>query len=1103
MTLDDRDESELARALDAYLTALESGRPLDPALLAAIHPDIADRLLACIAVLDVTGGPRGGDDPPGGRLGDFALIRPIGRGGMGIVFEARQLSLDRRVAVKVLPFAAALDPVLLGRFQVEARAAARLHHTNIVPVFSVGRERGVHYYAMQLIEGRSLADLIRGLRGDAPTPRTTDGRSDEPPPTEPAVAAVAPALPAPPPPRPPGPSHHRRVAELAVQAADALDYAHREGVVHRDVKPSNMMVDAKGVLWIADFGLARLEADVGLTLHGDLLGTLRYMSPEQSSGDPSAVDARTDVYALGATLYELLTLLPARVGPDRQALLAEIADGEPRPPRSIDRRIPRDLETIVLKALARAPEDRYATAGAMADDLRRFLDGRPILARRPSLVTLAAKWTRRRKGLVSSIVLAALLGVASLTALALAARNRDFARLQRRADYVRDVAQAGHLARRNDLDGAVRLLSQHIPGPGEEDERDFAWDYLWRLGHSRPKRLEGHKGDVYHVEYSPDGRTLVTAGQDATIRTWDAVTGSPLRTFRGHEGDVDWATFSPDGLAIVSCGNDGTIRLWDASDETKPSRLLGRSDVEVVSVAFAPDGRTLYSGDHAGVLTSWDLDGAGSRVLRRLGLRIGSMGLAPDGRSLALAASSTVPRHSGDEPPGFLVVSLDDEVESARAPGFTAGQAATISPDGRLAAAADAFGAVEIATLAPGGVSFGTVRIRSTFTVEGLGFSPDAGVLAGCGRGGMAALWDARTGLLLRTFRSPASRCWSVAFSPDGRRLAATCDDGSIDLWDVVIGQSERRFASPDRVPPRVAPALGGSRFSFLRYDAERRAFSPTSWGESNGEARYDPTIPIGRLAFAAIADDGETAAICDEYAPGIVRLYTRGAPSGERAFPDGCGEFEPRRPPHLAFSPDGAGLVAWLPDGRHVFWDAEGRPASSPPNCISSKPPAFSPDGSRLALLDGDVLRTWAPATGRVVEYPRSRLGFPGAVAFSADGGTVAASAESRALALWDLGDPAAPPRIVNDVGLVQALAFSPDGRLLACSRNDGETTLLDLSSLHPILKLEAPRTDACAVRFTDDGSALLQLSWGEGAAPIFTAWTGGPARPRIHKSR
>src|SRR5262249_53806648 len=294
--------------------------------------------------------------------------------GMGIVYEAEQLALARRVALKVLPFAVGLDARQLQRFKNEAHAAANLHHQNIVPVYFVGCDRGVHYYAMQFIDGRTLADMIAELRQIAGLPVEDEtahvsqarniSNTDVTPPaanrsTDRSVTSAA---------------YFRTVANLGVQTAEALDHAHQVGIVHRDIKPANLLVDGRGNLWVTDFGLAQIQEDTRLTRTGDLLGTVRYMSPEQALGKPAPLDHRTDIYSLGVTLYELLALEPAFGANNRRELLRQITLDEPRPPRRLNRSIPADLETIVLKAAAKTPGERYATARELAEDLRRFLE---------------------------------------------------------------------------------------------------------------------------------------------------------------------------------------------------------------------------------------------------------------------------------------------------------------------------------------------------------------------------------------------------------------------------------------------------------------------------------------------------------------------------------------------------------------------------------------------------------------------------------------------------------------------------------------------------------------------------------------------------------
>jgi tetratricopeptide (TPR) repeat protein len=442
---------QLAEEVNA---CLEAGREPDVEELKKRYPHLAGQvhdLVGALAVLRQlsaeglipasAGRPLAPETSLLGCLGDYRILREVGRGGMGVVYEAEQISLARRVALKVLPFASTLDARQLQRFKNEAQAAAQLHHMHIVPVHATGCERGVHFYAMQYVEGQTLAALISALRqqvgrGAAPNTGTPASLSASPASADPQVTgpyrpetAVKRA----------GDStlglaklgsgerciqalgFFRAVAELGIQAAEALEHAHQLGIVHRDIKPGNLLLEQTSLpegegaggqrlrLWVTDFGLAHCQSQVGLTLTGDLVGTLRYMSPEQALAKRVVVDHRTDIYSLGVTLYELLTLEPAFGRQDRQELLRQIAFDEPRPPRRLNRAVPAELETIVLKAMERSPDDRYATAQELADDLERFLKDEPIRARRPTLVQRARKWVRRHKPATRAIACVALI----------------------------------------------------------------------------------------------------------------------------------------------------------------------------------------------------------------------------------------------------------------------------------------------------------------------------------------------------------------------------------------------------------------------------------------------------------------------------------------------------------------------------------------------------------------------------------------------------------------------------------------------------------------------------------------------------------------------
>ena len=424
-------DPRVVAALKRYMVLMEQGSAPLPSVYCREYVEIADALAPCLEGLAIL--QKGFGVLPciesqhnlhesaiaqnqiasaTSALGDFRILNELGRGGMGIVYEAQQISLGRRVALKVLSFAGGFDAIRLQRFRNEAQAAAQLHHTHIVPVYAVGSHRGVHYYAMQLIEGRSLAQWIESAKNpkrDNLTNQELTSSSDTPQ-QEATMDAMdldsTQAMTS----RSGRERHYKCLARMMLQAAQGLEHAHLYGVIHRDIKPANILQDNVGNIWITDFGLAQIQSDLELTRTGEMLGTLRYMSPEQSSGGSTPIDHRTDIYSLGATFYELLTLRSAITGTGYKEVVSQIADQDPVAPRSIDSNIPPELETIVQKAIAKIPTDRYATAGKMADDLQRWIDDKPILAHPPSLLKRFAKWRRRHSSLVSLAIVFAMLG---------------------------------------------------------------------------------------------------------------------------------------------------------------------------------------------------------------------------------------------------------------------------------------------------------------------------------------------------------------------------------------------------------------------------------------------------------------------------------------------------------------------------------------------------------------------------------------------------------------------------------------------------------------------------------------------------------------------
>ncbi|MFN7730274.1 MAG: protein kinase domain-containing protein [Pirellula sp.] len=406
----------LSLLLERYLVGLETGRLESIEELTRDRADLREALQCGIDSLDhlhrmsigweeSVDGASGSDrfpsqstcdtaDTTAGRLGDFDLEHEIGRGGMGVVYRARQRSLQRVVAIKLLPLASALTRTQIRRFQNEAEIAASLHHPHIVPVYAFGQEAGVHYYAMQWIDGESVAQWMQPRKDES---ETTPAHS-----TETDASSH---------------SHWRACVTWGIQAADALHAAHRAGVIHRDVKPSNLLIDRDGQLWLTDFGLAGVLADHSLTRPGDIVGTMRYMSPEQARGDHAVVDGRCDIYALGVTLYEMLSGRDAFPEPSPLELLTAIESRQLPSLRSTHPDLPRDLDVVIAKAISKRREDRYETAAAFADDLQRVLDGKPTLAKAPSHLERVLVWGMRHRNAVAlGLLVAGVLWVTLSTA---------------------------------------------------------------------------------------------------------------------------------------------------------------------------------------------------------------------------------------------------------------------------------------------------------------------------------------------------------------------------------------------------------------------------------------------------------------------------------------------------------------------------------------------------------------------------------------------------------------------------------------------------------------------------------------------------------------
>jgi WD40 repeat protein/serine/threonine protein kinase len=1063
-------ESRLARVLDDYLAALERGETLDRAALRAAHPDLAEDLEACLASLDfirraaASGSARIVGDAPleiepiAGRLGDFRIIREAGRGGMGVVYEAEQISLGRRVALKILPFAAALDPRQLQRFKVEAQAAAQLHHTNIVPVFSVGVERGVHYYAMQFIEGRSLAEVIGELRGNRDS---ADARPS---------AEISPGA------GTSGRSYFEAVAKLGVQVADALEHAHSKGVIHRDVKPSNLIVDWKGEVWVTDFGLARLRGDSELTRTGDLIGTLRYMSPERALGRRTVIDEKSDVYSVGVTLYELLALRPPFETDDRAELLVKIANEEPVPLRRLNPALPYDLETIVAKAMGKEPEARYAAAGELADDLRRFLDARSVHARRPSLFDRTRKWARRHRTVVASSLLLSLLAiVGSITAVTLIGRERaQVAGQQARARlhrYASDMRQAHQLILGNRASSAQELLLRWRPVGGEEDARNFAWHYLWKRCHDERRTLSGHKGAVYHTEFSADGRILVSCGQDGTVRFWDVTTGRLLRTIDTSAGEVNWAAFTQDGRTLATVHDDGVLLLWAGTDWGERTALTTHKG-DVIFAAFVAEGRRVVTaGRTDGFIRIWDVESRREIKSQRVSDDyLEGVAVSPDGQSLAIAANGRRVNLWKLDDLSKLSSSLIDDY------GF---YGVAFSSDGSRLAVGSSHHVVEL--WEPG---VGERRVMGPgdghrSAVQSVALLPGDHTIVSASDDMTVKLWDVESGRCMGTLQGHTGKVWGVSISPDGATLATASSDGTVKLWAARI---------PDytlSLPPETVHK--GLSIAF------------TTDGKALGAAQTPARTTVG-----------------GRYLDSSLEIWGFETETRDEVFHNEFGRHVDTRGPVLTAD---CRFVAFLNTDGSEFWDvAAGKRLSKIEgdlrsiDQISSRFVAAQPEKEPIRQIDvvtGRVVRVLdgteslsllsCSPSGRFItalddrynvillDVTTGRRELAIRASMWRDYGPSVFSREETMFAttdpghleilLWDSANRESVSRLLGHNDQIVSMAFSPDGKVLASGGRGGQLILWDIASREMLAALQFPVEFCQAVRFSPDSRTLAFL--------------------------
>jgi WD40 repeat protein len=905
------------------------------------------------------------------------------------------------------------------------------------------------------------------------------------------------------------------VANIGVQVAAALEYAHRQGITHRDIKPSNLLLDTQGIVWVTDFGLAKAEDQQNLTHTGDVLGTLRYMPPEAFEGRS---DARSDVYSLGLTLFELLAFRPAFEEKERNRLIKQVTHGEPARLSNVNRSVPRDLETIVHKAIDREPGRRYQSAEDLADDLQRFLAGEPIRARRVGAWRRAVLWARRQPAaaallLVTGVAALALVGVA--VSLVYSAQLAEAKERLEALQYRFRIGQAHAELQYGNLSQAEALLEACRP-----EQRHWEWRYLKRQRDTALRTFEGFFPAEAAFTWgtralSRDEARIAIVNTDGTVKVCDVTTGREPLTLRSPTTRLLAVTFSPDGTRLASICSDQTIRIWNATTGQELVPPLKGHKTPISGVFFSPDGRRLASfAWHEECIRIWDVE-TGKQLFKPLKAptksaiefagAVDNIAFSPDGARLA----STI--HEGS-------IHLWD---------------VNTGPEPRL-----------IRTL-PG----------HTFEIRGLAFSPDGTQLASGGHDHTVKIWDVDPGRTqggnspLRIFRGHSNWLTSVAFSPDGVRVASASADGVIKIWVAATGVELVSFTADAGVIDHLAYSLDGARLI-----SEGHVFSVGRGALKVWDATTDPKARIlarnqGQSLHGVLSPDGKRFAFAHVDGPDA-RATVLDTTTGQVLH---TLESQSRSLGQIAFSPDG-GRIATAGDKTVKIWNVEtGQEIREPFNTGNEihGAVAFNPDGTRLAMArsgnlvsvwdlttDREVLqlqghqdniinrpsgivnityspdgrfivtlghgakvaRVWDAQTGKELHCLQGHTSLIQRVAFSPDSKWLASAGLDQAVKLWDVATGALLRTFKGHSFFVTSVAFTPDGKRLASAGQDGTVKIWD-----PALEAEALLTlrfhagDAAQLAFSPDGGQLY-LATGDQVIQVFDA---RPQTPEITAER